>query len=294
MEYQYYEFHAIDQPLSADDQEYVGSLSSRVRMAPRYAIFTYSFGDFRGNPLELLSQCFDVLFYQSAWGTTQLALRFPAGTIDTQQIEPYCIGNSIDVFTEGDYTILNITITDDAMAGWIEPEGIASGLLPLREAIIHGDMRVLYLAWLKAAQHDEYLTIDDSAIPLLEEDADVDMHNPPEPPVPPNLGTLSPALQHFVDAFRIDSNLVAFAAQASTSQPPPPPDDVEQWVPLLPEAERNAFLVRLAQDDPSVRVALVRRLREVGGVTSATATVFTTTPRRTLHELLDGARDLAL
>lgn len=51
-EYQYYEFQALDRPLTASEQAYISSLSSRVQLSATNAIFTYSYGDFRGEPKE--------------------------------------------------------------------------------------------------------------------------------------------------------------------------------------------------------------------------------------------------
>jgi hypothetical protein len=288
--FQYYEFHAVDRPLNEEEQAHISSLSSRVQLTPRQAIFTYAYGDFRGDPLELLARSFDMLFYQANWGTTQLAFRFPSSTIDPQQIEPYCIGMSIELLPKGEYTILNISITDEDMMDWIEPDGKGGGLLPLRDAIIQGDLRLLYIAWLKAAQHDEALDLDNEGYPLSDEDADADLANPPEPPVPPGLQSLTASLQHGMAVFGIDSDLVAAAAEASASATAQA-DQFARWVPLLPEAERNAFLVRIAQDDSAARPELIRRLREVGGV--ATGSSASATPRRTLRELLDRASDHA-
>jgi hypothetical protein len=90
--------------------------------------------------------------------------------------------------------------------------------------------------------------------------------------------------------FGIDSDLVAAAAEASASATAQA-DQFAQWVPLLPESERNAFLVRIAQDDSAARPELIRRLREVGDV--ATGSSASATPRRTLQELLDRASDHA-
>jgi hypothetical protein len=58
-EYQYYEFLAIDRPLSAEDMAYVGTLSRRVQPTPAHAVFTYSYGDFPGDPLALLAKYYD-------------------------------------------------------------------------------------------------------------------------------------------------------------------------------------------------------------------------------------------
>lgn len=53
-EYQFYEFQAIDRPLSPEEREYVQSLSSRVKLTATNAQFLYNYGDFRGEPEKLL------------------------------------------------------------------------------------------------------------------------------------------------------------------------------------------------------------------------------------------------
>lgn len=288
MEYQYYEFQALDRPLTREDKEYVSSLSSRTQPTSRQAIFTYSYGDFRADPLKVLARCFDALFYQANWGTTQLAFRFPATVVDRQNFEPYGIGTSVDVFQEGAYVILNISITDeDNMPGWIEPEGTLDGLLPLREEIMHGDLRGLYIAWLKAVQHDEYILMGDDEHGLMDEDKDeeLDVENPPEPPVPPGLHNLSPSLHNFIDVFAISPDLVAVAAEASEDRTTTA-DDFAAWVPLLPQEERNAFLVRIAEGDAQAKLELIQRLREVGGV--ETRLTAQRSGQRRLNDLLQG------
>ena len=61
MEYQYYEFQALDRPLTAAKPDYLRGLSSRVEPTATQAIFTYSYGDFRGdsNQLGVFSSCTD-------------------------------------------------------------------------------------------------------------------------------------------------------------------------------------------------------------------------------------------
>ncbi|MEH2078268.1 MAG: hypothetical protein V7K57_28380 [Nostoc sp.] len=43
-EYQYYEFQALDRPLTASEQASISSFSSRVQLSTTNAIFTYSYG----------------------------------------------------------------------------------------------------------------------------------------------------------------------------------------------------------------------------------------------------------
>ena len=85
-EYQYYEFQAIDRPLSEEEQRYIRSLSSRVTPTPTQAAFTYSFGDFRGDPLKVLERYYDALLYLANWGSKRLAFRFPRAVVDYERL----------------------------------------------------------------------------------------------------------------------------------------------------------------------------------------------------------------
>ena len=58
-EYQYYEFQAIDRPLHEAEQAEISRLSRRVTLTPRQAVFTYSYGDFPGNAIDVLGKYFD-------------------------------------------------------------------------------------------------------------------------------------------------------------------------------------------------------------------------------------------
>ena len=70
-------------------------------------------------------------------------------------------------------------------------------LVGLREDILNQDYRVLYLAWLKAIELEGEFAGDAE----------------PEPPVPPGLHKLSPALRAFVDLFEIDEHLQQYTAK---------------------------------------------------------------------------------
>lgn len=52
-EYQYYEFQTLDRPLTESEQAFIKNLSSRVQLTPTQAVFTYSYGDFRGDPKKV-------------------------------------------------------------------------------------------------------------------------------------------------------------------------------------------------------------------------------------------------
>jgi hypothetical protein len=286
-EYQYYEFLALDRPLSAEDLAYVRTLSSRVQPTPTQAVFTYSFGDFRGDPLKLLARHYDAMLYIANWGTKQLAFRFPKTAIDEQALQAYYYGvEEIELTTADQHVILNITFQEEEGFGWIEGEGVLASLAPLRDDILRGDLRALYLAWLASAARGGINAEDDDE-EWDDGQAGDEGDDPIEPPVPPGLEQLSAPLRAFMEFFEIDQDLVGAAATASsplkaTKEP------VERWVPLLPEAERNSFLVRAARGE-AIGAELLRRLREVGGASRPSAG---TAPPRTFSTIAAAAGEV--
>ncbi len=62
-EYQYYEFQAIDRHLTQEERAAIGELSSRVKPTATSASFTYSYGNFRGDPKQVLARYFDIMYY---------------------------------------------------------------------------------------------------------------------------------------------------------------------------------------------------------------------------------------
>jgi hypothetical protein len=81
--------------------------------------------------------------------------RFPASVIDEEAILTYCIADRITLTESGEFQVLEINLCEEEGGDWIEAEGVLRRLIPLREQIIQGDYRVLYLAWLKAMELDE-------------------------------------------------------------------------------------------------------------------------------------------
>lgn len=166
--------------------------------------------------------------------------------------------------------MLNMAFHDEEGLGWIDGEGILATLIPLRHDILRGDLRAPYLAWLKADQYADEIGgadpddgIDESA--LYVDEAAETASLPPAmgpPPAPPGMGDLSAPLRAFVEFLSVDAGLIASAAAASA--PLTAGDDqIERRIALLPEAERVAWLARLARGESQLDLRLMRRLREV-------------------------------
>lgn len=245
-EYQYYEFQALDKPLTALEQTYISSFSSRVELTSRSAIFTYSFGDFRGEPKELLDKCFDIMLYMANWGTRQLVFRLPKSLVNPSIFQPYCLADQITVATTSNSVILDINIDDEEYRDWIEGEGWLTKLAQIRDDILQGDLRALYLAWLKATS----ILIDEESEDFL------------EPPVPAMLKKLPAHLETFIEFFDIDQDLIASAAELSVSQKSEV-EPLEDWIYALSLQEKNEFLLKVVEGETNVRLQLINRLREL-------------------------------
>ena len=128
-EYQFYEFKAIDKPLSEKDKNEIGNWSSRTNPSNTGATFIYSYGSFPKDEIKVVEKYFDAMFYIANWGTTQLVFKLPNNLIDIRQIKQYCIMEGFDVIEKPDSTLLDICISDDEGGGkWIEGEGWLSTL----------------------------------------------------------------------------------------------------------------------------------------------------------------------
>lgn len=249
-EYQYYEFQAIDKPLSEKDMDSLGDLSSRAIITPTSFINEYNYGDFRGSPLKLMGKYFDAFLYVANWGTRWFMLRVPRKLIDIDMARQYCIGDSATIHEKGEYLIFEFTSETEDYE-WEEGEGWLSSLISLRSDILGGDYRCLYLAWLFCVQMDEF------------------EENEVEPPVPPNLGNLNASLNSFINFMRINTDLVTVASKNSVSKDPQGQDQkaLKSWISNLPAKEKDDIVFRLIKDhDPHLGTELMQRFRKDSSV----------------------------
>lgn len=214
-EYQYYEFAAVDQPLSLQQQAELRACSTRARITPRGFVNEYHWGDLKGEPLDWMQRYFDAHVYFSNWGSARCMLRLPRSALDEATLANFCQPSAsgaasqyADAFTvtaTPTHWILEWSVNDDS--GEYEPQWLdieetsgaswMSQLLPLREELLRGDTRSLYLGWLARVGSEEV--------------ADGDL----EPPLPPGLKTLTPAQAALAEFLLIPQDWLEAAAQGS-------------------------------------------------------------------------------
>jgi hypothetical protein len=201
-EYQYYEFLALDRPLTKAQREELRSISSRAKITAREFISEYQWGDLQGDPREMTERYFDAFMYWANFGTRQLMLRLPRGTLTTEAVKPFVSTEAFSVIETGSYVILSFQADRDP-DGWEdeEPEGELADIAQVRSELAAGDLRPLYLGWLLALQTD-FSEVDDEDV---------------EPPVPAGLEDLSAPLKAIVDFLGIDEGLIAVAAEGAPS-----------------------------------------------------------------------------
>lgn len=272
-EYQYYEFQAVDRPLTDAEMRELRAVSSRADITPTRFVNEYNWGDFKGRPDQWMEQYFDAFLYLANWGSRQLMLRFPADALDLETARRYCLGEGARAWAHDGFVILSFDSDEEGGDSWDDDgSGWLASILPLRAEIAGGDHRALYLAWLLTVQQEH-----------TDEDE-------PEPPVPAGLGTPSGTLKALSEFLRIDPDLVQVAAERSPPSPPAPkPDEVRAWIASLPDTERVDLLARVAAgQERQVGSELRRRLQ----ATHAAPPVADAAPR-TAQELLEAAERIA-
>jgi hypothetical protein len=147
-EYQYYEFRAVDRPLSAADQRALRVISTRADITAHSFVNSYEWGDFKGDPAELMERWFDLHLYLANWGTRRLMIRLPRrgkGLGLDRFLHP---GGPAELRAAGANLVLDIERDDvelddvddvDDGAGWLASLG------QLRADILQGDLRVFHL-----------------------------------------------------------------------------------------------------------------------------------------------------
>ena len=270
-EYQYYEFQAIDRPLTQAEMRELRSVSTRATITPTRFVNEYHWGDFKGNPAVWIEKYFDAFLYFANWGSRDYMLRLPGRLLDYKTASRYCRGDPALVRRKGEYVILEFHSDDDSGEDWEGEANELSALIPLRADLARGDHRCLYLAWLLCVQAGE-----------VEDDAE-------EPPVPAGLRALTGSLSAFADFLRIDNDLIEAAAEGSPGEEDAVSrEEIARWIQSLPDVEKTRMLLDVALDGPNPQAELLTNFRS--GRTSGKRQTGKT---RTVAQLLKAAQERA-
>lgn len=245
-EYQYYEFSALDRPLTPAQQAELRACSTRARITAAGFCNEYHWGNLKADRLDWMTRYFDAHVYSSNWGTCDFILSLPKDALDAPAAERYAGGTGGrgeyggDAFTimqaDGRWILiwsLSLDGGGDEERFWGEDgPGWMGRLQALRDEVLGGDLRPLYLGWLARLCSCE---LDDDAL---------------EPPVPPGLGSLTPAQAALVEFLMLDPDLLAVAAAASADLAPAgAPDAAAQaWLAQLTEPQARQLVAQLLSE----------------------------------------------
>jgi hypothetical protein len=232
-EYQYFDFRAIDHPLTEKQINTLRSYSTRAEITPTKFVNEYHWGNFKGDEDAWMKKYFDLYFYYANWGTHIVKLRLPGSLLPLAAANAYCMSDCAYAIKSGTNVILNYTaeeIYDDYC--YNDAEFLAA-FIAIRKELATGDLRALYLGWLLSVQNRE--VPDDE----------------PEPAVPPGLGQFNSSLDSFARFLNIDPDLIHVAAQASPDlkNNQPSKKDIRTWIAGRPVEEKDTILTRIIADN---------------------------------------------
>ncbi len=191
-EYQFIHFLAIDKPLNDKQLAFMRRQSTRAEITEWEFTNEYTFGDFHGDAKEMLRRGFDIHLHYANFGIRRLMIRLPSGlpcdrrTFNKFRVEGYVEwiadkkgkGGILDIEPEADADTYEEDIFD--------VDTLLHKIAPIRNLLINGDLRPLYLAWLACNYDEESL----------------------EPSVPAGLGKLPRELKALADFYELSDDLL--------------------------------------------------------------------------------------
>ncbi len=229
-EYQYYEFVAIDELLTPKQMAELRARSSRASITPASFVNDYQWGDLKGDPVDWMWRYFDAHVYVANWCTCLLYLRVPKSAFDAETFQAFKTKTVFSVEQTKTHWLLEWGLGEsDNYDRFAEEDGRGwmGRLAPLRDELLRGDMRPLYLGWLAGVSAGE---VDEKAT---------------EPQPPPGLSRLTVAQQSLAEFLEVDEDLLAAAGLADRQGPKPDSErdsDLDIWIAALPAAEKTAML----------------------------------------------------
>lgn len=222
-EYQYYEFLAIDRPLTKQEMDALRSLSSRAHITPTSFTNEYHWGNFRGDTGELMRRFFDTHVHLANWGTAVFMLRLPREVLDRKTVHAFTVDDILEAESTATHWVLGWHFDSEDGDSYALDAGIdwMASLAPVREELLRGDMRCLYIGWLAAVSVG---AVDDEEL---------------EPLALDGLDRFTAAQQALADFLNVDVDLLAGVGldRPSTMTGETEQQLIDAWLSLLPHEE---------------------------------------------------------
>ena len=272
-EYQYVAFRAIDRPLTDEELEFAETQSSRAEITRWSFTNEYHYGDFGGDSEKLLLNGYDVHLHYASFGIHTIQLRLPAGLPFSRKVwKNYIDGERVswkEFKTPGRGGVLSVSPDfEPGDVDYIEdPDSYLDLAVEIREALIRGDLRVLYVLWLcgmRDAYSGEWETV--------------------EPPVPAGLAQVSDACSDLTTFYGLNPLMLVAAAEQSAPAFERVSEDeiVAQWVKSQTSEDCRELVRRLLLD--KTHQVRAETMAQIGSQTP-TADWPTTPGTRTFEQL---------
>ena len=229
-EYQYYEFVAIDQPLTSAQMADLRARSTRATITPTSFVNVYHWGDLKGDPIDWMRRYFDAFVYVANWCSCRFALRFPCNVFAVKELSSFMTERALTLEKSPDHWIIEWGLSESEdydRFGSEQGEGWMGRLVALRDELLRGDYRALYLGWLAG------VTAGEVAEDCL------------EPDIPPGLLRLTAAQQSLAEFIEVDPDLLAAAASESPGMDDESSDtevEMDEWLENVGIDEARASL----------------------------------------------------
>jgi hypothetical protein len=286
-EYQYIEFRAVDRSLTDKELAYAEKQSTRAEISRREFTNQYNYSSFRGNVNGLLRRGYDVFLEYTNYGNRTIKLRLPFGLPFDRRLTKQFLNKHLlrwEPDSKGKAGILSMQPYLEMPDQVWEFDTYMEEAIALRNLLVTGDLRALYLCWLFVAadENDGW----DEAI---------------EPPVPLGLEQVENEFAELFLFFDLDPLMVRAAAENSTTVTkankalpnianlPTLKDRVSKWTKSLSATDaRNVISRFLSEDETSVKAEL---LAELPG-SDHTASWPTVKRNRSFRELVESTDQL--
>jgi hypothetical protein len=273
-EYQYYEFLAIDRPLTSGEMDALRALSTRAHITPVSFTNEYHWGSFSGDADQLMERFFDAHVYVANWMTAIFMVRLPIEALAKETAEAVTVPCLLDIKPTKTHWIITWSLEESKnheRFGMEDGRGWMARLAPVRDELLRGDVRSLYIGWLAAVTGE---MLDDDEMEPLSVDG---------------LGNLTAAQKALAQFLEVDKDLLAGAGVGSPDAPKAEisPQEMDKWIDGLPREEVTAVMKQLLvgkgqQAELTLRNRFAAWRRSLLGDRAET-------PRRTVGRLRAGA-----
>ncbi|EJG0996703.1 hypothetical protein C4G52_RS07100 [Vibrio parahaemolyticus] len=244
-EYQYYKFERLDGYLDAKARQALRAISSRAEISATSFQVYYNYGDLEAEPFKLMLKYFDIGFYYADWGSIDVYIKLPAGTLPEDLLG--FSSDGLHVHENDEWQLLIFSIEeyyeyfDDEHA-----DDFFQHLAALRSGLMQGDWRLVYFMWLKAFDFND----DVERVPLIQFDFE----------------HLSEEEQAFAALYDIPLALVKALSMVLNAQPSHQAKQAQfqfdTWLNNLTEVEKDTLLRALFEQGQLTRhqaLALTRK-----------------------------------